>query len=206
MSSGGSSDSASMSMTTMDVVFFTSTSTPLYSSAWEPKSTGAYAGTCIFLIVLAVIFRSLLAGKRILEHRWRDKELNRRYVSVRGLPTEAERINADGEGKNATLVSERGVEEHVRVVRRHKRSVTPWRFGVDLPRAAYVTVIAGVGYLLYVPRMHLSTPENIRGVAINHRSRMLAVMTLNVGYFLSVLGGTFLGELAVGRFAELDEH
>lgn len=29
---------------------------------------------------------------------------------------------------------------------------------------------------------------------------MLAVMTLNVGYFLSVLAGLFLGELAVGRF------
>lgn len=29
---------------------------------------------------------------------------------------------------------------------------------------------------------------------------MLAVMTLNVGYFCSVLGGVFLGELAVGRY------
>lgn len=147
-SSGSSGGSDSMSMTTMEVVFFSSTSTPLYSSAWQPKSTGAYAGTCIFLIVLAVIFRSLLAGKHILEHRWMDKELNRRYVSVRGVPSEAERISADSDGKGATLISERGVEEHVRVVRRHKRSVTPWRFGVDLPRAAYVTVIAGVGYLL----------------------------------------------------------
>lgn len=29
---------------------------------------------------------------------------------------------------------------------------------------------------------------------------MLAVMTVNVGYFLAVLGGTFLGSLLVGRF------
>lgn len=35
---------------------------------------------------------------------------------------------------------------------------------------------------------------------------MLAVMTLNIGYFLSVLGGTFLGSLAVGRYAVLSEH
>lgn len=35
---------------------------------------------------------------------------------------------------------------------------------------------------------------------------MLAVMTMNVGYFLSVLGGTFLGSLLVGRYAVLSEH
>jgi hypothetical protein len=35
---------------------------------------------------------------------------------------------------------------------------------------------------------------------------MLAVMTMNVGYFLSVLGGTFLGSLLVGRFAVATEH
>lgn len=31
-------------------------------------------------------------------------------------------------------------------------------------------------------------------------------MTMNVGYFLAVLGGTFLGELAVGRYGQMDEH
>lgn len=31
-------------------------------------------------------------------------------------------------------------------------------------------------------------------------------MTFNLGYFLSILGGIFLGELAVGRYAELEEH
>jgi hypothetical protein len=29
---------------------------------------------------------------------------------------------------------------------------------------------------------------------------MLAVMTLNVGYFLSVLAGLFLGEIFLGRY------
>lgn len=34
---------------------------------------------------------------------------------------------------------------------------------------------------------------------------MLAVMTLNVGYFLSVLAGLFVGELCVGRFTTIDD-
>ena len=34
----------------------------------------------------------------------------------------------------------------------------------------------------------------------NYEFSMLAVMTLNVGYYLSILGGAFVGELAVGRY------
>lgn len=147
-SSSSSTSTTHMSMSMMDMVFFGSNRTPLYSSGWAPRSTGSYAGTCIFLVILAVIFRGLFAGKYILEHRWLDQQLNRRYVTVRGIPTEEERINADQEGKNMVLRSERGVEERVRVVRSHVRTVTPWRLSVDLPRAAYVTVTAGVGYLL----------------------------------------------------------
>jgi solute carrier family 31 (copper transporter), member 1 len=30
---------------------------------------------------------------------------------------------------------------------------------------------------------------------------MLAVMTFNVGYFLSVIGGIFLGDLLFGRYS-----
>lgn len=35
---------------------------------------------------------------------------------------------------------------------------------------------------------------------------MLAVMTMNVGYFSSVLGGTFLGSFVVGGFAGASAH
>ncbi len=36
---------------------------------------------------------------------------------------------------------------------------------------------------------------------------MLAVMTLHVGYYLSILAGTSLGELAIGRYGVMgDDH
>jgi len=59
----------------------------------------------------------------------------------------------------------------------------PWRFSIELPRAGLSTVVSGVGYLL-----------------------MLAVMTFNVGYFLSVLAGIFVGELAFGRIHKHGDH
>lgn len=40
----------------------------------------------------------------------------------------------------------------------------------------------------------------------DHLFSMLAVMTMNIGYFLSILGGTFVGSLAVGRFSVAAAH
>lgn len=139
--------SAPMSMAMMSMTFFTSTTTPFLSSAWTPKSLGGYAGTCIFLIVLATLFRGLLAVKAWKETAWLDAEFNRRYVTVAGKLPKAERISHDSDSKRMTL-SENGVEEDVVVVRKRGMDVRPWRISTDPVRAVMDTVIAGVGYLL----------------------------------------------------------
>ena len=167
----------------MAMVFVNNHDTPLFSNAWTPSSSGTYAGTCIFLIALAIIGRCLVAFKAIMEQRWTAAHLNRRYVAVTGKTPEAERIDSDPDAKTASLVTPHGVEETVKVVRRVTNEPLPWRFSVDLPRALIYLCITGVSYLL-----------------------MLAVMTMNVGYFCSVLGGAFLGELAVGRYIQWSEH
>ncbi|KAH6666944.1 Ctr copper transporter [Halenospora varia] len=148
----------------MSSMFSTGTETPLYFTTWMPMSISAYAGTCIFLIVLAVIFRVLIAFKSVLEERWIDAELNRRYVVVIRKPNTKERSSSDADSKIA-LLTENGVEEDVMVVRKHIKGTMPW------------------------------------SITIDGRERMLSIMTMNVGYFLSVLGGTFLGSLVVGRYA-----
>ncbi|KAK4638016.1 uncharacterized protein CLAFUR5_01072 [Fulvia fulva] len=185
MGHGHSSTDATSGMS-MSMVFTTDHSTPLYSSAWTPSGTGAYAGTCLFLIILGVISRLLLAYRYVVEQKWHDKAVQRRYIVVAGenAVERERRLEPSAEKSDEATLTTRGMDESVRVVRTARRSLqnTPWRFSTDLPRACIFTVQAGVGYLL-----------------------MLAVMTLNVGYFLSVLAGLFVGELLVGRYTFADD-
>ncbi|KAK7952333.1 Ctr copper transporter [Apiospora aurea] len=203
MSGSSSSSSSGGMMMMMMSVFQTSQKTPLYSMAWTPQSVGGYAATCIFLIVLGTLLRGLLALKSIQESRWLDKEFKRRYVAVQGKQPMAERVSADSLAKKMTL-SENGVEEDVMVVKKVQTHARPWRLSVDPVRAVIDTVIAGVGYLLYAS-LSLS-PRHITPELTLLFYSMLAVMTMNVGYFLSVLGGVFVGSLLVGRYTITSEH
>lgn len=148
--SGMDHSSSSSSSMSMAMVFVNNHNTPLFSNAWTPSSSGTYAGTCIFLIALAIIGRCLVAFKAILEQRWTAAHLNRRYVAVQGKTPEAGRIDSDPDAKTASLVTPQGLEETVKVVRRVTNEPLPWRFSVDLPRALIYLCITGVSYLLYV--------------------------------------------------------
>lgn len=130
------------------MVFTNSHSTPLYSNSWTPSSTGQYAGTCIFLVLLAITARVLLAAKHMLELRWSAQARNRRYVVVAGRTPESGRIENDPDAKEGSLVTAQGVEERVKVVQAMKSPIIPFRLSIDVPRALMTFVILGVGYLL----------------------------------------------------------
>lgn len=158
-----SSSSHSMSSADMAMVFFQSVTTPLYSYGWTPSGQGSYAGTCIFLIVLALAHRILIA----LRFMFFDSNPSLHHHNHQKLD-DAEITPGPGS------------------MRRHigfQWSSHPFRVATETSRALLEVIIGGVGYLL-----------------------MLAVMTMNVGYFLSVLGGIFLGSFVAGRFQANDHH
>ncbi|OJJ46061.1 hypothetical protein ASPZODRAFT_152292 [Penicilliopsis zonata CBS 506.65] len=158
----------------MTVVFQNEQNTSLYATAWTPSSSGSYAGTCIFLLLLSVLLRCLFAFKAVCERRWRVRRRRRRFIAIAG-----EQSQLQSQPDDAKIA-----DESVRVLASRPGSVpVPWRLSVDLPRALIFLCISGVSYLL-----------------------MLAVMTMNVGYFCSVLAGAFLGDLAVGRYITDDDH
>lgn len=134
----------------MSMAFVTSRTTLLYSENWQPRSAAGYAGTCIFLIVLASILRCLFALKAVLEQRWLAQARCRRYVVVKGRSSEAAKIDADPAATSGALITSNGVEEKVKVVRSDARGAVPFRWSVDLPRGGLVMVLTGVAYLLYV--------------------------------------------------------
>jgi hypothetical protein len=152
MGSSSSSSSSSMSMS-MPMAFTNDHSTPLFSTQWTPSTTGGYAGTCIFLIILAIISRMLVAYHHIIEAKWHDRAVNRRYISVAGdnnADRERQALPTSEKNDEATLTV-RGLDERVKVIRTPTHvgiHITPWRLSTDLPRACIFTVQAGVGYLL----------------------------------------------------------
>lgn len=114
-----------MSMGDMMMVFFTSTKTPLYSEAWTPNTSGQYVGTCIFLIVLAAIFRGIIAVRANFEAILTAWTYRRDTSLLRAEPEDA--------------------EAKWKILATPKR---PWSINEALARAILDTILAGVSYLL----------------------------------------------------------
>ena len=119
-----------MPMNEMLMVFFTSTQTALWSESWWPLTTGQYAGTCIFLIALAIVSRGLITVRV-------------RFAEILGWFTrhrETVILRTSGSEKVEVGVSERVVHD----------TRGPWRVKIALLRAVLDTVLVGVSYLLSV--------------------------------------------------------
>ena len=140
-----SSSSMDMDMSSMSMTFVVSRTTALFSTAWTPSTLGQYVGTCIFLIVLAVTFRCILAYKTSLEHTWKARDRAREIVvaTTTTTTTPEEENSSDMSGGSLKGTGHEAAREVVR-----DGAVAPWRWSTDLPRAGLTVVVAGVGYLM----------------------------------------------------------
>lgn len=127
--------SSMMGMSDMMMTFFTSFKTPLFSETWTPTSKGQYAGTCIFLIVLAMILRILLVIRPILEGRLFTD--NAGHAVMLG--------NHINEKDSQTAKPPSGLVLSLQEVGSRWRR---WRINPAAGRATYEVIVAGVAYLL----------------------------------------------------------
>lgn len=121
-----------MTSAEMAMVFFQSVTTPLYSTAWTPQGEGSYAGTCIFLIVLALIHRILIALRSIVFDSNQALHRHRKVVSS---------DSDDYPGSRSEL-------ESIGNQFRSQWNSHPFRVATETVRALLEVVIGGIGYLL----------------------------------------------------------
>lgn len=144
--SGMTDDSGTMTMSMADMAmtFFQSIKTPLFSDVWKPHTTGQYAGTCIFLVVLTVIVRVMLALKPTLETcLWQRSP---------SIPNHAyhHRLEESFECKfldDSKTSPDQGLLAITGKLRSRWRC---WDISSAAMRALYELILAGAGYLLYV--------------------------------------------------------
>jgi len=126
---------ASMSMSTsmsMAMTFFASATTPLYSAAWTPRTDGAYAATCTFLVALAAAHRILLALQHVVFYPDADAARHEALLDQEGWKTVPPGV---------TTASWRS--------KVHRAWTShPFRVASETARGLSEVVTGGVGYLL----------------------------------------------------------
>ncbi|KAK0648449.1 Ctr copper transporter [Cercophora newfieldiana] len=173
-------------MAPMGMTFHLATNTPLLLPKWQPTNAAEYAASCLFLIALAALTRVLIAIRPILDvsswrreykyHRQLQHEVDKEHEGHSEGDTEANKSNHLPPPERRRS----GWSAITLAVRDHWENAA---FSSRVSRAGFDMLIAGLGYLV-----------------------MLAVMTMNVGYFLSVLGGVFLGTFLLAVPMGADAH
>ncbi|PPQ90423.1 hypothetical protein CVT25_014941 [Psilocybe cyanescens] len=154
----------------------------LFFEAWQPTSAGAIAGACIGLAMLAIIERWLSATRNVFNAHWRRRAFDQTAVRdqvVTGRTVSSERghdsiENLDTHEKEASEAAAQPLAKSK--VKPRLRTITPFIAAYDIPR--------GLLYGLEMLLMYLL---------------MLAVMTFQAAYMISIVLGLGIGEILFGR-------
>ncbi|KAA1468598.1 hypothetical protein DENSPDRAFT_476287 [Dentipellis sp. KUC8613] len=157
----------------------------LYFKSLQPTSHGAIAGACLVLVLLSVLERMLSAARGVMQEHWRRSTLSllagRLSESIDGMTN-----SDDGEKKDPGVEIQEQVLANSPAARstpeghptsRRARIIAPFVASHDITRGALYSLQALLAYAL-----------------------MLAVMTFQAAYVISIVLGLGLGEVLFGRF------
>ncbi|EKM60886.1 uncharacterized protein PHACADRAFT_247104 [Phanerochaete carnosa HHB-10118-sp] len=182
-----STSDTSMSMDSMMVPWLHFTGGDnLFFKSLHPSSHGAIAGACIALVLLGIFDRWLSAMRGVAQARW--------VQSVRAMTTRSPASSQPGIGSDwvPTKEGEKQIDdvkpvpsERSSLVNsaRVSRSSPPFLLSHDVPRGIAFACQALLGYTL-----------------------MLAVMTFQAAYIISILVGLGIGEVLFGRLGSAPGH
>ncbi|KAI0724342.1 Ctr copper transporter family-domain-containing protein [Cerioporus squamosus] len=154
----------------------------LIFKSWHPASNGAIAGACIGLVLFAMFERWVNAMRGLLDGYWR-----KRALALMSGPTLDAPCHDSSSPLKTPSVSD-GVEEVTASpapsqrptlrARRSPRTVPPFIPSHDVPRGVLFAFQALLYYIL-----------------------MLAVMTFQAAFIISIIFGLMIGEVLFGRYS-----
>ncbi|KIM48433.1 hypothetical protein M413DRAFT_440165 [Hebeloma cylindrosporum] len=168
----------------------------LFFESWQPRSAGALAGACLGLIVLCLFERWLAATRNVFNKQWRQRALD--LTASHDLSVASQRISPSSKTDSSETkelmidgiqeISEQQLQPPAiasgsqgRTVKSRSRTIPPFIVAHDVPRGILYAAQVLVVYLL-----------------------MLAIMTFQAAYFISIVLGLGIGETIFGRVGTVD--
>jgi len=148
----------------------------LFFKEWVPRSDGAVAGACILLFVLAVLERLLCAVRSTFEKYWAGQTRATAASSTSSMDGEKHAVEEGDAHRIPPAAPSLG-----RLLA--GRALPPFIPRHDIPRGLFQFLQSFLGYAL-----------------------MLAVMTFRTDFFICIVAGHTLGEVAFGRFGGHGAH
>ncbi|KAI0034906.1 copper transporter [Vararia minispora EC-137] len=153
----------------------------LFFKSLTPTSSGAIAGACIVLALLAILERILSAARGTMEAHWKQRVFAMTVARFSSLSASPDECHDTKEAEISDIPSDSPTAPLAPVLSsgsRRTRIIAPFIAAHDVPRGALYALQVLLAYVL-----------------------MLAVMTYQAAYIISIVAGLGLGEMFFGRFA-----
>lgn len=144
----------------------------LFFKSWHPSSNGAIAGASIALMVLAMSERLLFSIRGAMEARWRRSALSLTARTAEDVLPSSKSLAIE------EVIFKDGPDPTRPATAQGRRTIPPFVFYHDAARGGLYSLQALLSFAL-----------------------MLAVMTFQAAYIMSIVIGLGLGEVLFGRIA-----